>query len=57
MVESVGSNLILREKDVVQFLCHNKGQCARLQDDPLCCHIVLFHHTEVWKAITFFAVA
>ena len=37
-------------------LCHNKGQCARVQGNPSRCHMVLFHHIEERKVI-FFAVA
>ena len=54
-VESVGSKLILHEKDVVQFLCHNKGQCARtLAGRPITLsYRALSGHTEVWKDISF----
>ena len=51
-VESVGTKLILHGKDVVSFFVMIKDRAhARLQDDPSRYHIVLFHHTEVWKAI------
>ena len=33
----------------VTFLC----RCAHLQDGLSCCHIVLFRHSEEWKAFFF----
>ena len=53
-VESVGSKLILHGRMWFSFfLTIKESAYARLQDDPSHCHIVFFHHTEAWKAISF----